>query len=283
MNNSLSSKEFKMFKKYIEEKCGILISEHKSYLIESRLSKLLAEYDLSSFENLYYKVYSSKNKALEEKVIDSITTNETLWFRDRTPWDIINDKFMDVFINKLRNKDVKKIKIWSAASSTGQEAYSTAIMINEYLESNKIKDIKLEQFEILGTDISNPVLNIAKNGKYDSISIMRGLDDKYKNKYFEREGRTWKISEDIKSIVRFKKANLQNHLTLKEEFDIIFLRYVLIYFSNELKDEILLKVYKSLKKDGALFLGNSEILNIRKDIFVQKKYKNGVFYLKEEC
>ena len=283
MKVNLTSKEFDLFKDYIRKHCGIEIGDQKAYLIESRLAKLLVEYEVSSYEELYYKIYRNTNPKIKEQVIDAITTNETLWFRDKTPWVILEEKLMPKYIELLRSKKRHKIRIWSAASSTGQEAYSTAMSINEYLEKNNIKDINLSQFEILATDISKPVLNVAKKGRYDSVSIMRGLDNKYKMKYFKNEGRTWVLDDKIKSLVTFRKFNLQDSFWSLGKFDIIFLRYVLIYFSSDFKSEALKKIKNTLNENGKLFLGSSEILHDQKNEFNNCNYKNGVYYSVGEC
>lgn len=123
----ISETEFDLFKNYIHDVCGIKIPEEKSYLIETRLSKLLADSDVESFEALYNEIIKNSDENIKSKVIDAITTNETLWFRDKKPWELLEKCFLPKFVEVIRNKEKKKIRIWSAASSTGQEAYSTVI------------------------------------------------------------------------------------------------------------------------------------------------------------
>ena len=139
MPAGLSRLEFQLFKKYIEDKCGIELTEEKSYLIETRLSGLLVESGLESFNSLYYAIVNNKIPGIAEKVIDAITTNETMWFRDKKPWIIFEEILMPKYINILRTGQKSKIRIWSAASSTGQEAYSTAICIDNYLHNERRK------------------------------------------------------------------------------------------------------------------------------------------------
>lgn len=278
MGPGLSSREFTLIQKFIEEQCGITIGEEKAYLTESRLSKLLIDSGLSSFEELYKKIYFNRDLKVTEKVIDAITTNETLWFRDKMPWVILEDVLLPKFIEELREKREKKIRIWSSACSTGQEPYSIAMCIDRYLSKNSIRDVSLLDFEIVATDISQTVLQVARMGKYDSISIMRGLESTYKEKYFKNEGRVWNIDPKIVNAVRFQQFNLQNSFLIMDKFHIIFCRYVIIYFSEKLKAEVLNKIAGTLKPQGVLFIGSSELITDYKDKFELRQYQNGVYY-----
>ena len=277
MSGGLSEKAFVMFQQYIEEQCGIAIGKEKAYLIESRLTKLLVETRLNSFEELYRLLASKKDPKLVEKVIDAITTNETLWFRDKTPWQVLEDELMAAYIDMIRTER-RKIRIWSAAASSGQEAYSTIFSIDQYLKKHSIKDVTLNDFEIIGTDISGPILEIAKAGRYDPISIMRGLDPKYKDIYFNNEGRVWIVKDEYKKHVTFKRFNLQSSFYSLGKFDLVFCRYVMIYFSQQFKKEMSKKLSESLRPQGVLFVGNSEIFPDYKEHFIMKQYNKGVYY-----
>lgn len=274
----LTNTDFKLFQKYINEKCGIDISEDKAYLIETRLSKLLIDSGFSSYEQLYNSLINRSDPHIMVKVIDAITTNETLWFRDKTPWMILEKLLMPRYIEELRNHRKSRIRIWSAASSTGQEAYSTAMFIDYYLEKNGIRDISLSHFEIIATDISASVLDIARNGRYDSISIMRGLDPLYKDRYFIKSGMVWELDGRIKKAVKFEQFNLQNSFMFLGQFDLIFCRYVLIYFSDQLKKDIFQKILGSLHQNGILFIGASELYYLMDDQFVMKNEGTGTYY-----
>lgn len=282
MKAGLSSNEFLKMRKFIEDRCGIAISEDKAYLIESRLSKLLIDFRLSSFEDLYARIASMKDPDIVEKVIDLITTNETSWFRDMTPWVILEEALLPGYINDLREKKRMRIYIWSAACSTGQEPYSIAMCIDNYLDRNGITDITLADFEILATDISRTVLDIARTGRYDNISITRGLGGEYREKYFKSDGRGWILSDKIKRAVTFKQLNLQKDITVRDAFDIVFCRYVIIYFSERLKKEVLDKIGLALKKNGVLFVGSSELIDNHSGSYLVEHYKNGVYYRLKE-
>lgn len=278
MNDNLSAIEFMLFRKYIKDQCGISLGEEKAYLIESRLSKFLVKFGLSNFEELYLKLSQQKNNTLTVEVIDAITTNETLWFRDKTPWEIMESKLLPSYIRDIREGKRSKVRIWSAACSTGQEPYSIAMCIDNYLSQNGIEDITLANFEILATDISRTVLKIAQMGKYDSISMARGLDMRLRDKYFRREGRIWTLDERIKNAVHFKPFNLQNDFTALGSFDMVFCRYVTIYFSEEFTKETFTKVASVLEDNGILFLGNAEVFLNYQGLYEAEYYNKGIFY-----
>ena len=282
MKASLSNAAFGLFKKYIHDKCGINIGEEKAYLIETRLSKLLVDAQVSSFEALYHKIVKEDDASMAVKVIDAITTNETLWFRDKTPWLILEELLLPKYIEKLRMGEKQRIRIWSAAASTGQEAYSTAMCIDRYLEKNAIKDITLSHFQIIATDISNTVLEIAKKGRYDAVSMIRGMAPEYKDRYFTKQGMAWKIDDKIKNAITFKSFNLQNSFVFLGQFDVIFFRYVLIYFANILREEIFNKLSTTIEKEGTLIIGASEIYHQLDLFFDMKHHTQGTYYMRRE-
>jgi chemotaxis protein methyltransferase CheR len=278
MSAELSTQEFNLFRKYIEEQCGIDVQADKAYLIESRLSKLLADSGLSSFEELYNRVTHLNDKSMTEKIIDAITTNETQWFRDNTPWEILENLIIPVWIQEFHEGKRAKVRIWSAACSTGQEPYSIALSIEKYLAKNQITDIFPSQFEIVATDISATVLEIARMGKYSSVSIIRGLSETDKQKYFQNQEHTWILDETIKNRVKFEQFNLQNSFLIWGKFDLVFCRYVIIYFSESFKQEIIDKMAGVLEPGGIFFLGSSELFTGTKAYFEMKTYQNGVYY-----
>lgn len=278
MDMNLSSQAFHLFQKYIEEQCGIVIRDEKAYLIESRLSKFLITFGLSSFEELYRMLSQQKQANLAEQIIDAITTNETLWFRDKTPWQALEDKLLPEYVEKIRQGVCRKIRIWSAACATGQEPYSIAMCIDKYLVEHSIRDVTLDHFEIIATDISHTVLHMAKMGKYDNISMARGMEESYRDKYFRQDGRIWLLDERIKNSVQFRQFNLQNSFASVGSFDLIFFRYVAIYFSEQLKEEVFKKITRSLVNKGVLMLGNSEVFLDYKECYEAEYYKNANFY-----
>lgn len=280
---SLSNSEFVLFRNFICERCGINIEENKAYLIETRLAKMLIDSGLNSFTELYNSIESNWDDSIATKIIDAVTTNETFWFRDKKPWEVIENCLMPQFIETLRNKHKAKIRIWSAAASTGQEIYSTVMCIDNYLRKNNITDIKLTDFEFIATDISTNVLEIAKKGIYDSISIKRGLDLEYRELYFKKEGHVWVVADFIKNRVKFEQFNLRNSFMFMGKFDLVLCRYVLIYFSKDFRKEVLEKMTRAINKEGYFIIGTSEIYYDMDYLFEKKSYNEATYYmLKEE-
>lgn len=280
---SLSNSEFLLFRNFICERCGINIEENKAYLIETRLAKMLIDSGLNSFTELYNSIENNWDDSIATKIIDAVTTNETFWFRDKKPWEVIENCLMPQFVEMLRNKHKTKIRIWSAAASTGQEIYSTVMCIDNYLRINNITDIKLTDFEFIATDISTNVLEIAKKGIYDSISIKRGLDLEYRELYFKKEGHVWVVADFIKNRVKFEQFNLRNSFMFMGKFDLVLCRYVLIYFSKDFRKEVLEKMTRAINKEGYFIIGTSEIYYDMDYLFEKKSYNEATYYmLKEE-
>ncbi|MCL2440570.1 MAG: protein-glutamate O-methyltransferase CheR [Treponema sp.] len=278
---SINEHEFMLFKKYIANIGGIIISSEKAYLIETRLSKLMLDAGAKSFEEFYTQIISSSDPGVSQKIINAITVNETMWFRDNMPWNVLERVMLPAFIEDILSGRKTKIRIWSAAVSTGQEIYSAVMCIDDYLTKNNIKGVSLKDFEFFATDISSRVLETAKNGRYDKINIMRGLNEYYRTKYFKNNDSAWDIDPKIKDTVNFEHFNLQENFNSFGVFDVIFCRYVLIYFSEELKKEIIQKMRDSLVNEGLLFTGNYVLYDLFKDDFDTKPYSNSTYFTKK--
>jgi chemotaxis protein methyltransferase CheR len=185
-------------------------------------------------------------------------------------------------IDDLISGRKKRVRIWSAAASTGPEIYSTVMCIDNYLQANRVKGIGLSDFEFFATDISNRVLEIAKKGRYDIISIKRGLSDYYKYRYFVQNDSAWDIDPRIREAVRFEQFNLQDNYDRFGSFDIIFCRYVLIYFAEDLQKEIMLKMDNALVDGGLLFTGNYVLYELFRENFDIGHYANTTFFVKKD-
>jgi chemotaxis protein methyltransferase CheR len=226
---SISQEEFDLLRKYIQENCGILVGDEKSYLIESRLAQLVVENGCTDFMQFYLKTRQDTGGTLRDKIIDAMTTNETLWFRDNGPWKLFRETLIPDFIDVLKTGKKKRIRIWSAACSTGQEPYSLAMLIQDALEASHCS-VRPGQFEIIGTDISPSALFLAISGRYNQIAMSRGMDDIHKARYFVQKGRIWELKPDMRNRVTFKQFNLQHSFNMLGPFDLVLCRNVAIYF-----------------------------------------------------
>lgn len=279
---TLSEQEYQLFQRYIAEKCGIALDDTKAYLVESRLAKLLIDSKCESFSELFLLLQSHSDANIETRVIDAITTNETYWFRDPGSWQVITEAWLPQKIADLQAGKNDKIRVWSAAASTGQEIYSLIIQISEYLKHNQINAVSLDDFEFVATDISSNVLTIARRGHYDPITIMRGLKPDLREAYFKREGTSWVLNEDYRKRVRFEQFNLQNSFLLMGKFDLVFCRNVLIYFTEALRHDIFKKTAQVLKPEGFLLIGAAEIYYSMDAYFEKNITSNGTYFTVKE-
>jgi len=268
--------EFQLLRDYIEKNCGIYLSEEKMYLVCTRLTSLMVESDCNSFADLYHKAVADTSLSLRDKIVEAITTNETLWFRDESPFVILDEELLREFAKEIASGRRSKIKIWCAACSTGQEPYSIAMTVREF--ARKEGTLKPEQVEILGTDISSTVIYLAKAGRYDPLAISRGLPEDLKKRYFERDGKVWVIKNEIKKMVTYHKLNLQGNFFQLGNQDVVFCRNVLIYFSNGFKKDILKRIARILNPNGYLFLGASESIFNFTDEYQMLKHTMGLYY-----
>ena len=277
MSTNLSLEEFRLLQKYIMKHSGILIPEEKAYLMQSRLTAILKTYDLKNYYELYKMLTRDHNSSLAEEVVDAVTINETHWFRDDTPWNVLEHILIPKYLKEFEEGNRKRVRIWSAGCSTGQEAYSIAMCIRNFLELHAINPKKY-LFEILATDISHSALKAARKGIYDSLSIKRGLSDTYKNRYMHHREPLWVVNDAIRDWISFKYFNLLESFLLLGKFDIIFCRYVAIYFQQKNKSELFKKIAASLEPNGILFLGNSEIFSECHTGFAKEEYREGIYY-----
>ncbi len=255
---TLDDIEFKEIKEYIKLHSGISIADNKKYLIVQRLSPFVRKANCKSFKEYIKKLNSCSLRGESNKVIDAMTTNETSFFRDQKPFDLLKNKILSQVILDAKNKRQNHVTIWSAGASTGQEAYSLAILIYEYCKYNKT-DYKFEDFRIIATDISEEVLKKAQKGIYSNVEMDRGLEQINKNLYFKQENnKNWKVQDFLKKIITFKSVNLLHNFSNIPTSNIIFCRNVLIYFEQDTQNLILQRLYNALSDDGLLFLGAME-------------------------
>ncbi|QBL09920.1 protein-glutamate O-methyltransferase CheR [Rheinheimera sp. D18] len=274
-NRDLLDKEYVLFRDFLEQQCGIVLGENKQYLVKSRLAPLMQRFGVASLSELVSKTLSPFERQLRSAVIDAMTTNETLWFRDTYPYELLKNQIFPEM-----EKTSRSIKIWSAASSSGQEPYSIAMTALEY------QQIKPGAFSlgvhILGTDISNTMLEHCQRGEYDGLALSRGLSPERRSKFFEDSGKgMMRVKDPVRKNVSFRHLNLLDSYTLLGKFDIIFCRNVLIYFSADLKAKIIRQFAQSLNPRGYLLLGASESLSSLNTDFEMIRCNPGIIYRKK--
>lgn len=268
--------EFDQFRQFLEEACGISLGDNKQYLVTNRIRRILEENKIASFGELVKELKRGLNRKLKEQVIDGMTTNETFWFRDNYPYDHLRTNLLPQLMAPA-NRMQGSVRIWSAACSSGQEPYSISMMVEEY---KRVAMGNLpRQVQIVATDLSATVLDQARRGEYDKLSVIRGLTPERLERYFDKQSENaWRVKPVIKERIDFRPLNLMDSYAALGRFDIVFCRNVLIYFNAELKRQILQKIHASLKPQGILFLGSSEGLAGAADLFEMVRCEPGILY-----
>lgn len=271
---SLSQSEFNVFRQFLEDKSGIVLGDNKQYLVTSRLKKLQDDHGIKSLTELMARIQAQPRGALQEQVVDAMTTNETLWFRDIFPFEVMKNK---VFPELFSKQPGQRLRIWSAACSSGQEPYSLSMTVDEYDKANLAQG--KAGVQIVATDLSPSMLQACKEGEYDSLAIARGLSPERLKNYFDKTpAGLWKVKPAIKNRVEFRALNLLDSYAGLGKFDVVFCRNVLIYFSAEAKKDILTRIHASLKPGGYLVLGASEALNGLPDLYTMVQCSPGIIY-----
>ncbi|TWI53561.1 chemotaxis protein methyltransferase CheR [Pseudomonas duriflava] len=266
--------EFVQFRVFLEKTCGIVLGDNKQYLVSSRLNKLMETEGIKTLGELVQRIQTQPRSGLKEKVVDAMTTNETLWFRDTYPFEVLKNKLIPELIKASPGQ---RLRIWSAACSSGQEPYSLSMIADEYERANPGQ--LRSGVQIVATDLSGQILNAAKSGEYDSLAIGRGLSQERLQRHFDtlQPGR-WAVKPAIKSRVEFRSLNLLDSYASLGKFDMVFCRNVLIYFSAGLKKDILTRMHAMIKPGGYLFLGASEALNGLPDLYQMVQCNPGIIY-----
>lgn len=274
-SRSVSDMQYRRFAQYIEEQSGIVLGDNKHYLVNSRLSSLLLRFKVPSIDELINRAMQpTVYKDISSAVIDAMTTNETLWFRDTYPYLALKN----MILPELAKSGKSPVRIWSAACSSGQEPYSIAMVVQE--QASAVSRIDPNNCQIIGTDISPEMLERCRFAHYDNHALARGLSAERKAKFFKptKDPNVMRIDDKIKQMVNFKQMNLLGSYSLLGKFDVIFCRNVLIYFSNEVKSQILNKFAQCLNPGGYLILGSSESIQGLCDKFDMVRCNPGLAY-----
>jgi chemotaxis protein methyltransferase CheR len=241
--------DFEFLRQFMLQNSAMVLDADKAYLAETRLSALVHRESLSSIENLVQRLKLESYGPLQRKVVDALTNHETWFFRDLAPFELLRKELLPAVRER---KGGAPIFIWSAASSTGQEAGSIGMLAREMWSDAAMR------VRILGTDISAPVLERARAGRYSQLEVNRGLPAQMLARYFRREGSEWELSPEIRKMLEFRQLNLAEPWAPVPPMDIILLRNVLIYFTVETKRETLDRIYRGLTPGGCLILGAAE-------------------------
>jgi chemotaxis protein methyltransferase CheR len=267
--------DYEYLRKLLKDRSGLMLSADKQYLVESRLAPVTRKHGLTSLGELVAKIKAG-NEELTVDVVEAMTTNESFFFRDKIPFEHFRDAIMPHLMTARARE--RRIRIWCAAASTGQEPYSLAMMLKEM--KDKLGGWRVE---ILGTDISVDVLEKAKAGVYSQFEVQRGLPIQMLVKYFTQAGDTWQIAPDIRAMVQYRQHNLLAEFAGFGRFDVVFCRNVLIYFDQQTKSSVLNRIARQLDPDSYLVLGAAETVVGLSDAFKPIPEKRGLYAPNKEA
>lgn len=273
---TMTDRQFEGLRKVIYERSGIHFPDGKKYVLESRLGARLAELEMEDFDQYTAFLTMGPYQTEEfQEMFDRITINETSFFRNEPQLEVFEKRILPELLEA--RKGVKRLRVWSAACSSGEEPYTLAIMLNRCL-GVRAADWRIE---ILGTDISERVLEIAQAGRYTEYSL-RTTSPVVRQRYFKQEPGYWTINDNIKSMVHFETHNLKDRLGAKRfgTWDVIFCRNVMIYFDDAMKLQLLRSFSDQLADDGTLFIGHSEMIRAEEGVFAPLSIPQGFCYRK---
>jgi chemotaxis protein methyltransferase CheR len=254
--------------------CGVYLDENKAYLIEARLGELVKSSGCESYAEFARRARRDSDHSIRNKIVDAITTNETLFFRDSSPFDALANKVIPETIDsKAGTPFAKRLRIWSAACSTGQEPYSIAMLLSDVLP-----DIHDWDVNILGTDISDEVVARASRGWYTNHEIERGMPPARLHRYFQPERDGWRVKDSLRALCSFERRNLLDPDSARGKFDVIFCRNVAIYFTPEARRDLFLRLTTALTPAGWLFVGSQESLRDVGPQFVPQQHCRAICY-----
>ena len=274
----LSDDTFLQLRKFIYERTGIFFADNKKYLLESRVSRRLSALGLNSYQGYFSILMNGQGEAELSHLINSITINETFFFRNEPQFNVLEESILPELIRKRKEDGTNKVRIWSAASSTGEEPHTIALIIREKFQPR----FPFTKFEIVGTDINTQVLDTARRGVYKDYAV-RNIPKAYLDKYCRQDGDKFVLSEEVRKMTDFRQMNLfdRNAMRAMRGFDVVFAANVLIYFDFNSKQTVVSSIYDSLNKGGYFFVGYSETLYGLTQVFKPVHFDKAIAYQKE--
>ena len=264
--------DFEIIAQLLKERSGLALNKEKAYLLESRLNPVARKWNFSGFDELAQAIRNRGEEALLVDVTEAMTTNESFFFRDQKPFDQFNDMVLPHLLEARAAK--RSFRIWSAACSSGQEPYTLAMLLQEH--ADKLAGWRVE---IVATDLSNEILDKAKEGLYSQFEVQRGLPITHLVKYFVQVGDRWQIEDSLRKMIKFQPFNLLGDLSSLGKFDVVFCRNVLIYFDTPTKTKVLNGIADLLPADGFLYLGGAETVLGTTDRFEIMQGQRGIYSL----
>jgi chemotaxis protein methyltransferase CheR len=256
--------------RFLKERSGLVLIGDKSYLIDSRLTPVAKKHGFNDIPQLLQKLRAGAGPMLEQEVVEAMTTNETFFFRDKIPFDLFTDTMLPAMMEARAAE--KRLRIWCAACSSGQEPYSLAMLLDQ-----RAQQLAGWHIEILATDLSGEIIERAKSGRFNQFEVQRGLPVQMLLSYFEQKGEAWEIIPRMREKVQFRTLNLLRDFSPLGNFDIVFCRNVLIYFDEPTKIDVMNRLARMLRPDGYFVLGAAETVVGLTDAFRSVPEKRGLY------
>lgn len=270
----VSSAAYAFLARFLHERCAFVLEPGKDYLILSRLSPLVRNYELPSVEALIARVRDGVDAAIADAVVEAMVTTETSFFRDGNPFDALRRSILPEIVERRRSQ--KSLNIWSAACSSGQEPYSIALLLKEHFP--ELRDWRIRLF---ATDLCREMIRRGQAGRYTRTEISRGLSESLRTKWFRQDGNLWALDDRVREMVAFSQLNLARPWPAMPRWDLVLMRNVLIYFDVATKREVLQQVARSLADGGYLVLGSAETTLQLNESFVRvESARSGIFRLR---
>jgi chemotaxis protein methyltransferase CheR len=261
---------YRFLQEHIYSRVGIVLEDNKHYLFQSRLAPIVKQLRLGSINDLCALLHGRDNAEIGQQVVEAMTTNETYFFRDPAQYEAIRTALLPRLMEE--RKTTRKLRFWSAAASTGQEAYSLAMLL-------LAEGLKGWNIELLGTDFCSKVVKRARSGTYQQIEVNRGLPTALLIKHFHRSGLDWQLSEPVRQMAHFETIDLRKSMHSLGSFDLVFCRNVMIYFDNETKRKIMKELHSTLFRGGWLLLGGAETAFGLDEWFDRQTVENTTVYV----
>lgn len=282
----LSLSAFNDVRKAVHDLCGIVIADDKQYLVKSRLEPILRSNGLASYDALVQRLNQPNALTLQDQVIEAITTKETSFNRDGHPFDELRRTVLPELANLLNERKrsarlfYPKARIWCAAAATGQEAYSVAIAVTEFLATRPGIGLTVDDFPILASDISSIALATAREGRYTTAELGRGITPDQRDRYFRQDSGAWAVDASLRRMVKFRRLNLVQTLPNLGTFDLILCRNLLIYFDDATRRRLCQALLAALNPRGMLLIGAAESLYGVSDAFTAERFGSTVVHRK---
>lgn len=270
----VSAADFAFISQLLREQCALVLEPGKEYLVKARLTPVAQRHGVASINHLIERLRRACDNVLLTQVVEAMVTTETSFFRDIHPFETLKKTVLPELIELRRSQ--RQLNVWFAASSSGQEPYSFAILLKEYFP-----ELSGWRVNLLATDISHEMLQRSRAGRYSQLEVNRGLPTALLLKWFRQEGASWQLDERIRGMLTFAQMNLAQPWPAMPKWDLVFLRNVMIYFDNSVKTNILGRVARVLSQDGYLLLGGAETtISLDDSYYRNEALKSGFYQLK---